>query len=128
MRYLPHTEADRKSLLAAVGANSIDDLYVDVPAAAHLGDLIDLPAHQGELEVERTIAALAAKNLTAASAPSFIGAGAYHHHVPAAADHLIQRSEFLTAYTPYQPEVSQGTLQYLFEFQTPDCDANHRPG
>ena len=118
MRYLPHTEADRKSLLAAVGANSIDDLYVDVPAAAHLGDLIDLPAHQGELEVERTIAALAAKNLTAASAPSFIGAGAYHHHVPAAADHLIQRSEFLTAYTPYQPEVSQGTLQYLFEFQT----------
>ena len=89
MRYLPHTEADRKILLAAVGANSIDDLYVDVPAAAHLGDLIDLPAHQGELEVERSIAALAAKNLTAASAPSFIGTGAYHHHVPAAADHLI---------------------------------------
>ena len=71
MRYLPHTEADRKTLLAAVGANSIDDLYIDVPAAAHLGDLIDLPARQGELEVERTIAALAAKNLTAASAPSF---------------------------------------------------------
>jgi len=118
MRYLPHTEAERQALLAVVGAGAIAELYVDVPAEARLEGLLDLPPHQGELEVERRLAALAAKNLTAASAPSFIGAGAYRHHVPAAVDHLIQRSEFLTAYTPYQPEVSQGTLQYLFEFQT----------
>ncbi len=118
MRYLPLTEADREAMLATIGVASIDALYVDVPDAVRLDGLVDLPGHQGELEVEREIAALAAKNLTAATAPSFLGAGAYRHHVPAAVDHLIQRSEFLTAYTPYQPEVSQGTLQALFEFQT----------
>src|SRR5258706_73956 len=79
---------------------------------------VDLPDHLGEPEVERRIAALAAKNLGTGRAPSFLGAGAYRHHVPAAVDHLIQRGEFLTSYTPYQPEVAQGTLQYLFEFQT----------
>ena len=118
MRYLPHTDADRHALLAAIGAGSIEELFRDVPAQARLDGLIDLPAHQGELEVERDIGALAAANLSAGAAPFFIGAGAYRHHVPAAVDHLIQRSEFLTSYTPYQPEVSQGTLQYLFEFQT----------
>jgi glycine dehydrogenase subunit 1 len=105
-------------MLATIGVASIDDLYVDVPEAARLDGLLDLPGHKGELEVERALTALAARNLTAATAPSFLGAGAYRHHVPAAVDHLIQRSEFLTAYTPYQPEVSQGTLQALFEFQT----------
>jgi glycine dehydrogenase subunit 1 len=118
MRYLPHTETERREMLAAIGAGSIDALYRDVPEAARLDGLVDLPMYQGELEVERRIAAMAARNLTAATAPSFVGAGAYRHHVPAAVDHLIQRSEFLTSYTPYQPEVSQGTLQYLFEFQT----------
>jgi glycine dehydrogenase subunit 1 len=118
MRYLPHTTAERREMLGAIGVDSIDALYRDVPEAARLGGLVDLPRHQGELEVERRIAALAAQNLTAATAPSFVGAGAYRHHVPAAVDHLIQRSEFLTSYTPYQPEISQGTLQYLFEFQT----------
>ena len=72
----------------------------------------------GELEVERALAAMAAKNVAAGSAPFFIGGGVYRHHVPAAVDHLIQRGEFLTSYTPYQPELAQGTLQYLFEFQT----------
>jgi glycine dehydrogenase subunit 1 len=119
MRYLPHTPADRKAMLAAIGVGSVDELYVDVPAAARRAGLIEgLPLAQGELEVERALARLAARNLTAATAPAFLGAGAYRHHVPAAVDHLIQRSEFLTSYTPYQPEVSQGTLQYLFEFQT----------
>ena len=118
MRYLPLTADDRRHMLAAVGAPSIDALYVDVPAAARRDGPVDLPAHQGELEVERELASLAARNLTAAAAPAFLGAGAYRHHVPASVDHLIQRSEFLTSYTPYQPEVSQGTLQYLFEFQT----------
>jgi glycine dehydrogenase subunit 1 len=119
MRYLPHTEADRAAMLQAIGVASIDNLFVDVPKAAQHEGLIDgLSLHQSELEVERHMAALAARNMAAGSVPFFLGAGAYRHHVPAAVDHLIQRGEFLTSYTPYQPEVSQGTLQYLFEFQT----------
>lgn len=118
MRYLPLTDDDRSAMLARIGAGSVDDLYCDVPKAARLDGLIELPRHQGELEVERALEALAAKNLNTGSAPFFVGAGAYRHHVPAAVDHLIQRSEFLTSYTPYQPEISQGTLQCLFEFQT----------
>ena len=118
MRYLPLTDADRRAMLATIGAPSVDDLFRDVPERAHLKTPVDLPSHQGEMEVERAIAGLAAKNLGTGAAPSFLGAGAYSHHIPAAVDHLIQRGEMLTAYTPYQPEVSQGTLQYLFEFQT----------
>lgn len=118
MRYLPLTAEDRRSMLGAIGARSIDELFRDVPPALLLPNPVDLPAHQGEIEVERAISAMAAKNIAAGSAPFFCGAGAYRHHVPAAVDHLIQRSEFLTSYTPYQPEISQGTLQALFEFQT----------
>ena len=118
MRYLPHTDADRRAMLAAIGAPSVDSLFRDVPAAVAQKPRFDLPDHAGELEVERALAALAAQNVPAGSVPSFLGAGAYRHHVPAAVDHLIQRGEFLTSYTPYQPEISQGTLQYLFEFQT----------
>ena len=116
MRYLSLTDADRRAMLATIGVESIDRLFDGVPAAARLDGDLDLPRHAGEAEVEQKIAALAAKNLTAV--PSFIGAGAYRHLVPATVDYLIQRGEFLTAYTPYQPEVSQGTLQVLFEFQT----------
>src|SRR3954464_624354 len=119
MRYLPLTEADRRSMLATIGVPSVDSLFRDVPEAARLSAPIEgLAPHAGEMEVERTIAAMAAKNIAAGSVPSFLGAGAYRHHVPSAVDHLIQRGEFLTSYTPYQPEVTQGTLQYLFEFQT----------
>ena len=118
MRYLPHTEADRRAMLAAIGAPSVDALYRDVPPAARLTKPLDLPPHAGELEVERALSAMAAKNLAAGDAACFVGAGAYRHHVPASVDALIQRSEFLTSYTPYQPEIAQGTLQYLFEFQT----------
>ena len=118
MRYLPHTAQDRREMLAAIGAASVDDLYRDVPASARRSGLVDLPKHQGELAVEREIAGLAAKNRPAGSMASFLGAGAYRHHVPSSVDHLIQRGEFLTSYTPYQPEVTQGTLQMLFEFQT----------
>jgi len=118
MRYLPHTAADRQAMLATIGVPNIDALFADVPAAARIDGLLDLPRAQGELEVERALGAMAAKNLAAGSCPSFLGAGVYRHHVPAAVDHLIQRGEFLTSYTPYQPEVSQGTLQVLFEFQT----------
>ncbi|MGH7124843.1 MAG: aminomethyl-transferring glycine dehydrogenase subunit GcvPA [Stellaceae bacterium] len=118
MRYLPLTAADRQAMLAAIGVPSIDALFADVPESARLDGLLDLPKAQGELEVERALAAMAAKNIPAGSVPSFIGAGVYRHHMPAAVDHLIQRGEFLTSYTPYQPEVAQGTLQMLFEFQT----------
>jgi glycine dehydrogenase subunit 1 len=118
MRYLPLTPADREAMLATIGVASIDDLYRDVPKEARLDGLVDLPLHMGEMEVERRLGAMAARNIAAGSVPSFLGAGAYRHHVPAAVDHLIQRGEFLTSYTPYQPEISQGTLQYLFEFQT----------
>ncbi|MAX14512.1 MAG: aminomethyl-transferring glycine dehydrogenase [Sphingobium sp.] len=119
MRYLPLTDSDRQAMLATIGASSIDDLFVDVPAEARLaGTIPDLPDHASEMAVERHMAALARKNLSAGEAPFFLGAGAYKHHVPASVDHLIQRGEFLTAYTPYQPEIAQGTLQVLFEFQT----------
>jgi glycine dehydrogenase subunit 1 len=118
MRYLPLTEPDRRAMLAAIGARSVDDLFIDVPPAARRTQPVDLPHHAGELEVERRIAALAARNLPAGSVPFFLGAGNYRHHIPATVDALIQRGEFLTSYTPYQPEVSQGTLQVLFEFQT----------
>ena len=117
MRYLPLSDADRRQMLDVIGAGAIDDLFSDVPDEV-LGGAYDLPDHAGELEVERALSAMAAKNRAAGAGPSFIGCGAYKHHIPATVDHIIQRSEFLTAYTPYQPEIAQGTLQYLFEFQT----------
>jgi len=119
MRYHPLTPRDRSEMLATIGARDIDALFRDVPKSAIVGRAaFDLPDTQGELEVERTLSRLAAQNVSAGAVPFFCGAGAYRHHVPAAVDHLIQRSEFLTSYTPYQPEIAQGTLQYLFEFQT----------
>ena len=119
MRYLPLSEGDRSAMLSVIGAGSIDDLFVDVPAEARqAGPIPGLPLHASEMAVERHMARLSAESLTAGEAPFFLGAGAYRHHVPASVDHLIQRGEFLTAYTPYQPEIAQGTLQVLFEFQT----------
>jgi glycine dehydrogenase subunit 1 len=119
MRYLPLTADDRSAMLATIGAATIDDLFVDVPAEARLdGPIADLPNHASELAVERHMGALARRNRSAGEGPFFLGAGAYRHHVPASVDHLIQRGEFLTAYTPYQPEIAQGTLQMLFEFQS----------
>ena len=118
MRYLPLTPEDRVEMLGAIGVKSIDDLFVDVPASARRDAPVDLPHHAGELDVEREMAGLARRNRAAGEGPFFCGAGAYRHHVPATVDHIIQRSEFLTSYTPYQPEIAQGTLQVLFEFQT----------
>ncbi|MEK9901885.1 MAG: aminomethyl-transferring glycine dehydrogenase subunit GcvPA, partial [Rhodospirillaceae bacterium] len=117
-RYLPLTENDRSEMLSVIGVGSVDDLFVDVPAAARFDGAFELSDHMAEYEVEAKIGAMAARNVTTADGPSFLGAGAYRHHVPAAVDHLVQRGEFLTSYTPYQPEISQGTLQALFEFQT----------
>ena len=119
MRYLPLTDADRAEMLRVIGAPSVEALFADVPTATLLdGPIEGLPAHASELAVERHMARLAGQNMAAGSVPFFLGAGAYRHHVPASVDHLIQRGEFLTAYTPYQPEIAQGTLQVLFEFQT----------
>lgn len=118
MRYLPLNQNDREAMLDVIGAPNIDALFEDVPKSARLDGLIDLPNHQSEQAVEQWFARRSARSTSASSVPFFCGAGAYKHHIPASVDHLIQRSEFLTAYTPYQPEISQGTLQVLFEFQT----------
>ncbi|MGF9756999.1 aminomethyl-transferring glycine dehydrogenase subunit GcvPA [Microvirga sp. 0TCS3.31] len=118
MRYLPLSDTDRSEMLARIGVNHVDELFADVPKNLLLKEPVDLPRRKGELDVERILSRMSAKNIPASSVPFFVGAGAYKHHVPATVDHLIQRSEFLTSYTPYQPEIAQGTLQYLFEFQT----------
>ncbi len=106
-------------MLEKIGAASVDDLFADVPKEARLdGPIHGLPMHASEMAVERQLGAMAKKNMVAGEVPFFLGCGAYKHHVPASVDHLIQRGEFLTAYTPYQPEIAQGTLQVLFEFQS----------
>ena len=118
MRYLPLSAVDRIDMLAKIGVESVDELFAAIPEQQRLERPLNLPAHQSEQAVERLLSGLASKNIAAGSVPFFVGAGAYRHHVPASVDHLIQRSEFLTSYTPYQPEIAQGTLQYLFEFQS----------
>jgi len=121
MRYLPLSAADRAEMLKVIGAKSVEELFRDIPQEVRDNAVFDLPKVQGEMEVEHTFNALALQNLSPSCAASFLGAGAYCHHVPAAVDTLIQRAEFLTSYTPYQPEISQGTLQAMFEFQTQVC-------
>jgi len=119
MRYLPLSDADRSEMLRVIGAGSIDELFRDVPQEARLTGAIEgLPMHASEMAVERHMTALSRKNMVAGDVPFFLGCGAYRHHVPASVDHIIQRGEFLTSYTPYQPEIAQGTLQMMFEFQT----------
>jgi len=119
MRYLALTQKDRKKMLETIGASSINDLYDATPKEFLLNKpLANLPNFQGEIEVESNLVAMANKNRSAGSAPFFLGAGCYKHHIPSAVDHIIQRSEFLTSYTPYQPEISQGTLAVIFQFQS----------
>lgn len=118
MRYLPITAADREAMLKAIGVSHVDALYSAVPNDELLSAPVNLPSHQGELEVERALASMAARNHPANAGPFFLGAGCYYHHIPSTVDYIIQRSEFLTSYTPYQPEISQGTLAVIFQFQT----------
>jgi glycine dehydrogenase subunit 1 len=119
MRYLALTENDRKSMLAEIGVSSVNDLYDAVENQFLLKNPITgLPFHQGEIEVEKILQEFAKKNRPASQGPFFLGAGCYKHHIPSAVDHLIQRSEFLTSYTPYQPEIAQGTLTVIFQFQS----------
>lgn len=115
--YTPNTDADRRLMLDAIGAASADDLFADIPAALRNPEL-DLPPPKSELELRRYFAELAAMNKTPGDYACFLGAGSYRHHIPAIVRQLTGRSEFMTAYTPYQPEISQGTLQTEFEFQT----------
>lgn len=118
MRYLPQTQKAREAMLEAVGVKTVRELYKDVPEQAFIKGLAKIPMHMGELEVERTLTSYANENHAAGAGPFFLGAGVYNHHIPASVDHIIQRSEFLTAYTPYQPEIAQGTLTAIYEFQT----------
>ena len=118
MRYLPQTKKSREDMLAAIGVKSVDELFRDVPQAAFIDGKAKIADHMGELEIERLLAGYANQNHAANAGPFFLGAGCYNHHIPASVDYIIQRSEFLTAYTPYQPEIAQGTLQVIFEYQT----------
>jgi glycine dehydrogenase subunit 1 len=119
--YIPMTDADREAMLAAIGVNATADLFADIPAA-HFRPSIDLPDPMTELELLEHARALGAKNRTAADYACFLGAGAYRHFRPSLVDAIVMRGEFLTSYTPYQPEVSQGTLQGIFEFQSLVCE------
>lgn len=118
MRYLPHTSQDRKEMLNRIGVPSIDALYNNVPKESNLNPALNLPNTKPEAEVENIFRKMAKQNHSAHSGPFFLGAGCYFHHIPASVDYIIQRSEFLTSYTPYQPEVSQGTLAVIFQFQS----------
>jgi glycine dehydrogenase subunit 1 len=118
MRYIPNSPDERAELLAAVGASSVDDLFATVPRAVYHRETPPLPPPASEIEVRRDFGALAASNASLSDWTSFLGAGLYSHHSPAFVSQLLLRGEFLTAYTPYQPEVSQGTLTAVYEFQT----------
>ena len=121
MRYIPNTEQDRRQMLEAIGTGSVEDLFADVPESLRLRRALKIPTALSEAELTKHLRALAGRNADADRWSNFLGAGCYDHFSPAIANHLIQRGEFLTAYTPYQPEISQGTLQALFEYQTLVC-------
>ena len=121
MRYLPHTESDVREMLAVVGQPELGALFASIPARDRLAHPLDLPPAASEYEILDELGALAARNESAATRAWFLGAGVHHHYVPSAVDALISRAEFYTSYTPYQPEISQGTLQAVFEWQTMLC-------
>src|SRR6202020_219098 len=118
MRYLPLDASEREAMLSRIGVPDVEALFADIPADKRIQGLLDMPLAKSEMAVERAMSAIAGRSVAAGSVPFFLGSGAYRRHIPATVDHLIQRSEFLTSYTPYQPEIAQGTLQVLFEFQT----------
>jgi glycine dehydrogenase subunit 1 len=120
--YLSLTDRDREEMLAAIGVSSVEELFEQVPEGVRLGRELDLPAALGETELARHIEELAARNVHTGRELSFLGAGMYDHYVPSVVDVVLSRGEFLTAYTPYQPEMSQGVLQAIFEYQTVICE------
>ena len=116
--YIPTTEEDEQEMLKVIGVDSMEDLFSDIPKDMQLNRPLNIPKAKSELEVMTYLKSLADKNCSLSKLTNFLGAGAYDHYIPSIVDHIISRSEFFTSYTPYQPEVSQGTLQYIFEFQT----------
>lgn len=122
MHYVPITEQERDEMLQTIGVKSIEELFKDIPEDLRLKRPLNLPAGLSEYEVRRLMIKMAGKNIDTNQLVSFMGAGAYNHYVPTIVDHLLSRSEFYTAYTPYQPEISQGTLQNIYEFQTMICE------
>ena len=120
--YIPTTHKDEQEMLKSIGLNSPEDLFGDIPKELQLNRDLNLPKAKSELEVSNYLTSLAKKNCSLSDMTCFLGAGAYDHYIPSIVDHLISRSEFYTSYTPYQPEISQGTLQYIFEFQTLICN------
>lgn len=121
-RYLPMTEADKKEMLATIGVDSSEELFSDIPKQVRLNKDLDLKVPTSEVELKRELTIMASKNANMVEYSSFLGAGVYDHYIPSVVDHVISRSEFYTAYTPYQPEISQGELQAIFEFQTMICE------
>ncbi len=121
VNYIPTTEADTKLMLKEIGIKSIDDLLQDIPKEL-LCKPINIPDGMSEMELRRSLKSLSDKNANFNKYTSFLGAGAYEHFIPSVVDHLSDRGEFYTCYTPYQPEVSQGTLQAMYEFQSMMCE------
>src|SRR6202030_1013364 len=118
MRYLPLDAREREAMLSRIGVPNVEGLFADIPADKRVQGLLDMQLQKSEMGGERAMSTISDRSVAAGSVPFFLGSGAYRRHIPATVDHLIQRSEFLTSYTPYQPEIAQGTLQVLFEFQT----------
>jgi len=121
MNYIPNTDADRKKMMTAIGIASVDELFRDIPESAGQKDLPDLPPPMSEIELKRHMEELADKNCGGSKKISFLGAGAYNHYIPSVVKAVVSRSEFYTAYTPYQPEMSQGLLQAIYEYQSMIC-------
>ena len=122
MRYIPHTEQDIRQMLADIGVKNVEQLFDSIPESLRLQNkLLELPPSLPENELTQYMKGLQKRNTTSENGSIFLGAGAYHHFSPILIDHLISRGEFATSYTPYQPEVSQGTLQAIYEFQTMIC-------
>jgi len=122
MNFIPHTEKDRQEMLAAVGAGSVEELFADIPEAVRFKRQLKIPGPLSEPELVHHLGELAARNADPLEYTCFLGAGAYKHYIPRVIDHMLLRSEFYTAYTPYQPEISQGTLQAIFQYQTMVCE------
>ncbi|HXH28221.1 MAG TPA: glycine dehydrogenase, partial [Candidatus Polarisedimenticolia bacterium] len=120
-RYIPASDAEQEAMLRDIGLRSIDDLFAPIPASLRRSEPLDIPGPQSEPELAAEFRNRAAENVAPEPAAQFLGGGAYRHFSPAVVDHLLSRTEFYSSYTPYQPEISQGTLQAIFEYQTLIC-------
>lgn len=121
-RYLPMTEEDKEAMLKTINIDSTEELFANIPESVRLKEKMDLKKPANEAELKKELTQMSSKNANTMENTSFLGAGVYDHHTPSVVDHIISRSEFYTAYTPYQPEISQGELQAIFEFQTMICE------